>query len=586
MTKSMSGISAALIAFLFVVAGLASAAPDTSVDPLIGVWEAKLRFGPDIKGPLTITRTREGWTADIAGRRVTAPAGAKVDFQLPNDDGGFRGMLNARGDAIDGHWIQRRTTFNGTVYATPVRLVSYGPDRWQGEVAPLDDAMTLYLKIEAGEKGAARVFLRNPERNVGVFVNLTRLTRDGDNVHLFRKQEDNEREIVTGTFDSENDQIRLPIPSLGGTYDFVRGGDTSGFFPRNRQAARYVYRPPQARDDGWSVGSLDGAGISRPGIEAFVQKLIDMPIDSVHASDIHGFLLARHGKLLVEEYFHGFHRDVLHDTRSAAKSVTSTLAGAAISAGFRLDASTSVYGAMSGDKIPNGIEPRKRTMTIEHLLTMSSGFNCDDANSEAPGNEDVMQSQAKEPDWYRYALALPMVSDPGAASVYCSTNANLLGGVINRVTGQPLDSLFARLVAGPLGIKRYAMNLTPTGEPYMGGGIHFAPRDFMKFGQLMLNKGKWNSKRVLSEAWAVRAGSPLQALRDIHYGYFWWVADLPYKGRTVRASFAGGNGGQVVMVVAELDLVIAFFGGNYGDKVLYIPQRVFVPEFILPAVDE
>ena len=70
-----------------------------------------------------------------------------------------------------------------------------------------------------------------------------------------------------------------------------------------------------------------------------------------------------------------------------------------------------------------------------------------------------------------------------------------------------------------------------------------------------------------------------------------WVAQrLPVYsaclGRTVRAFFAGGNGGQVVMVVAELDLVIAFFGGNYSDKVLYVPQRVFVPEFILPATDE
>jgi CubicO group peptidase (beta-lactamase class C family) len=161
-----------------------------------------------------------------------------------------------------------------------------------------------------------------------------------------------------------------------------------------------------------------------------------------------------------------------------------------------------------------------------------------------------------------------------------------VGGVINRVTGQPLDALFARLVAAPLGIKHYAMNLTPTGEPYMGGGIHFRPRDFMKFGQLMLNKGVWERKRVLNETWIARATSPLRKLRDIHYGYFWWVSDLPYKGRTVRAFFAGGNGGQVVMAIAELDLVIAFYGGNYGDKVLYVPQRVFVPEFVLPAVEE
>jgi hypothetical protein len=63
------------------------------------------------------------------------------------------------------------------------------------------------------------------------------------------------------------------------------------------------------------------------------------------------------------------------------------------------------------------------------------------------------------------------------------------------------------------------------------------------------------------------------------------VADYPYRGRTVRAFFAGGNGGQVVMGIPELDLVVAFYGGNYGDRALYVPQRVYVPQYILPAVD-
>jgi hypothetical protein len=62
------------------------------------------------------------------------------------------------------------------------------------------------------------------------------------------------------------------------------------------------------------------------------------------------------------------------------------------------------------------------------------------------------------------------------------------------------------------------------------------------------------------------------------------VTDWPYKDRTVRAFFAGGNGGQVVIVVPDLDLVVTFYGGNYSDKALFIPQRVFVPKYVLPAV--
>ena len=74
-------------------------------------------------------------------------------------------------------------------------------------------------------------------------------------------------------------------------------------------------------------------------------------------------------------------------------------------------------------------------------------------------------------------------------------------------------------------------------------------------------------------------------LRGMHYGYLWWVTDYPYEGRTVQAFFAGGNGGQVVMGIPELDLVIAFYGGNYSDPVLYVPQRVYTPRYILPYVN-
>jgi len=74
-------------------------------------------------------------------------------------------------------------------------------------------------------------------------------------------------------------------------------------------------------------------------------------------------------------------------------------------------------------------------------------------------------------------------------------------------------------------------------------------------------------------------------MRERKYGYAWWLREYPYGERTVRAFFAGGNGGQVVIGIPELDLLVAFYGGNYSDSVLYRSQREFVPQFILPAVD-
>jgi CubicO group peptidase (beta-lactamase class C family) len=108
----------------------------------------------------------------------------------------------------------------------------------------------------------------------------------------------------------------------------------------------------------------------------------------------------------------------------------------------------------------------------------------------------------------------------------------------------------------------------------------------MKLGQLMLDGGTWNGRRVVSEEWARRSIESLYPLREREYGYLWWIVEYPYKDRTVRAFFAGGNGGQVVIGVPELDLLVAFFAGNYSDRALYRYQDEFFPQYILPAVRE
>jgi CubicO group peptidase (beta-lactamase class C family) len=297
-------------------------------------------------------------------------------------------------------------------------------------------------------------------------------------------------------------------------------------------------------------------------------------------------LIARHGKLVLEEYFHGFDRDMLHGTRSAAKSITATVAGAVMASGARLQLTTPVYQVMYGGTFPAGLDPRKKAMTFEDLLMMRSGYFCDDSNPAAPGNEDTMLDQTAEPDYYRYVLRVPMAYDPDTHSVYCSTNPNLALGVVGRATGEFQLDTFDRLIGDPLQITRYAWPLDGVGHPYGGGGVQILPRDFMKIGQLMLNDGTWNGHRILDASFVARASAPLHDLNKIQYGYLWWSIAYPYRNRTVRAFFAGGNGGQVIMVIPELDLVIGAFGSNYADRVEFRVQQEYVPNFVLPAVRE
>jgi len=562
----------------------ASAAEPGSAQELAGLWKAKRCFGPDGRGPLAIQRTGATYTADMIGRILPVRFDkGELSFDLPNGQGSFRGRLQA-GGALLGHWYPPKSVAMGG-HATPVNLKPDGPNRWSGQVVPFDDIFTFHLLVQKRPDGSLGALLRNPERDFGAWLGVDRIVRDGNVVKLIgkRQEQKEERELASGTYDADNEVITLAFPSRGGTYDFRRDDDQSDFYPRGKNPARYIYRPPLTRDDGWPTGTLEEGGIDRPGIEQLIQMIIDTP-ETVDTPQVHGVLIARHGKLVLEEYFHGEHRDKLHETRSAAKSVTAVVVGAAMQAGAPLKLSSPVYQVMNGGAVPPDLDPQKRAMTLEHLLTMSSGFFCDDQNPDAPGNEETMQDQTDESDWYRYTLKVPMATPPGEKAVYCSASPNLALGMVGRATGETPLYTFDRLVGGPMKINRYGWPLDPAGHPYGGGGVQFLPRDFMKFGQLMLNGGTWQGHRILSRDFVARASAPLYDLRGKKYGYLWWGIDYPYKDRTVHLFSALGAGGQLVTVVPELDLVIASYSGNYSSKGYRYVQDELIPRNILPAV--
>lgn len=564
-------------------------AQENSAKELVGLWQAKRRFGPDVRGTLLVRQSNGEWRAEIAGRAAPVKlAGDEIAFELPDGNGAFKGKFDSRRARIAGHWIQPPSVAFGS-YASPVTLTKDRQNVWRGEVSPLDDALTFYLMINARPDGSVGVFLKNPERNLGRFVRVDRIEREGETVKLFAPDTAQEkgRVLAEGKYDADGKILSVYLSRGGGTFDFTRVGDTqaSDFYPRGRPSVPYVYAPPTALDDGWQTASPEDVGISRAGIQKFVQMLVDTPIDSLGSPEIHGVLVARRGKLVLEEYFHGEHRDKPHDTRSAAKSLTSDLFGAAVRAGVPVSASTSVYQVMNDGKIPSDLDPRKKALTVENLLTQSSGLDCDDADEKSPGREDFMRDESGATDYYKYTLDLKMIRNPGEKGVYCSIQPNLLGGVLSRAARQSLPALFQNLLAEPLQIKRYYMEITANGDAYMGGGARLLPRDFMKLGQLHLSGGVWNGRRILTPEWSRRATSHLVEIGKGKYGYLWWVTEYPYKGRTVKAFFADGNGGQVVMGIPELDLVIAFYGGNYAQTAALNARQIYVPQYILPAVD-
>ena len=559
--------------------------PTQSDDSLVGLWKAQRWLGAPIRGKLLIIERGGALSADIAGFQLPVRAAGKaLSFELPDGKGSFRGTRS--GKEIKGQWVQGLTASRGARFSTPVTLRPDGPGRWCGEIVPMDDEMSFYLPVTRSADGKFATYLRNPERNVGRFIPVSRIEMNGNAVSLLgtRRGAKEEAVLASGQLDPELGVIRMPLN--GSSFDFERDTSSSSpFYPRGKSAERHAYRPPIALDDGWPVSTLEKEGIDRAAIERFVQVLTDLPMDGISAHQVHSLLIARHGKLVLEEYFHGANRDEPHDLRSASKSWTAMLIGAAMQSGVPIRLDTPVYQTFLGS-VPADLDPRKKAMTLEHLITMTAGFDCDDSG-DRPGDEDVFQQQNKQPDWYRYMLDVPMAWNSGEKIVYCSGKANLAAGMIEMIAGEPMQEMSERLLARPLHMGRYHLFLQPTGQVYGGGGHRFTSRDFLKWAQLMVNDGKWEGRQIFSREWARKSGAPLRMLIPQFrqtYGYLWNSRAFDYKGRKVHAFFAGGNGGQISVGIPELDLAIVFTGGNYADGVSFTSSNKYIPESILPAV--
>jgi CubicO group peptidase (beta-lactamase class C family) len=563
MTRGFRALLAALA--LLVAPHARGQAPDLS-----GLWVAKLRFGPDVRGPLIITKTGNDWVADIAGYRIPAQSkGREISFALPDNKGNFRGKFS--GNEIAGHWMGTRSY----PYAALVILSPLGAGKWRGNVQPFENTTTFFMPLKRAEDGSYSTYLRNPESNVGRFIPVTTVRVNGKSIELSGKR----GLYSSGVYD--DGVMRLLIN--GNSFDFERDTTSlSSFFSRGRNPQRYVYTKPLALDDDWPVATLDEAGISRPQIEKFIQMLSEISQDSITTPQLHSVLIARHGKLVLEEYFHGADRDTPHDLRSASKSWVSMLLGAAMQSGVPIKLSAPVYQTMLGT-VPPDLDPRKKAMTLEHLISMTAGFNC--AGSDAPGDEDVMQQQDSVLDWYRYTLNVPMLTAPGDTIVYCSIEPNLAGGMLQKIAHESLADMSYRLLSKPMKMSNYSLFISPVGDVYGGGGHRFTSRDFLKWAQLMLNHGAWNGRQIMSREWVEKSGTAMRLLFGKQsYGYLWNSYEFDWNGRKVRAIFAGGNGGQVSMAIPALDMAIVFTGANYGQAQTFTSQQVYVPRFILPAV--
>lgn len=576
---------------------------DDSAAALEGYWLSDTVM-PRASGDLIVARDGVRWTVSLgAVQTVFQPASDDMRVTLPDQAGTLRARLSADRRTIEGFWIQDGD--QGQALATPVRLTSNGGEVWRGRVVPLDLRFTLYARMFKREDGVMIVAFRNPQRNTRGGGSRLYVERDGDTVRFLERNDGKPREdgrpaiIHTAKFLRNPERIQMMWPEIGQPVELVRktAAEVEGYFPRP-PGTTYRYTQPDAGDDGWTTTRADDAGLNEAALEQLVQRIAGLDPAERQPKLIHSLLIARKGKLVLEEYFFGHQRASLHDLRSAGKTFSSVMLGAVMQEGRKISADSRIVKLLN--VTPANPSPMKDKITLAHLMTHTSGLACNDNDETSPGNEDVMQSQPLG-NWVAYAIDLPMQHAPGKRYAYCSAGMNLVGGGLSAATGEWLPALFDRTVARPLQFGAYAWNLAPNGDGYLGGGARLRPRDLLKVGQLYLNGGTWNGTRVVSADWVARSTAPIvpineattgldkDALQNTYFGgvdgYAWHTFTINAGGRSYREYEAGGNGGQLLMVVPELELAVVMTGGNYNQGFIWGRWRdEIVGGMIVPAV--
>ncbi len=354
----------------------------------------------------------------------------------------------------------------------------------------------------------------------------------------------------------------------------------------------YTYVVPAALGDGWQTASIEAVGLRPAVLGALVAD-----IRNGEYSDVHGILIVKDGMLVFEEYFPGYTYDwwedafqgeyvefdahTLHNIHSVTKSITSTLVGIAIDQGLMAGVEEPVFGFFP--EYAHLRNDEKDKITLGHLLTMTSGLAWNE-NEVPPGDtaNDVVRL-FMVPDPIAYFLSKPVVTEPGGSWSYNSGGVNVLGEALRAATGMRIDAFATGYLFHPLDIAAYEWRHINPNVVFTSGDLRLRPRDMAKLGQLYLSGGVWNGERIVSQAWTVASTQEQYSSAGddwTGYGYLWWVRTYTAESVRVSGYQALGWGGQRVVVLPQLAMVVVFTGGNYLTD---DPMDELIERYVLPA---
>jgi CubicO group peptidase (beta-lactamase class C family) len=261
-------------------------------------------------------------------------------------------------------------------------------------------------------------------------------------------------------------------------------------------------------------------------------------------------IVYKDNQIIKERYFHLGDSSSTLDVRSVTKSVMATLIGIAIDKD-----SIPSEDQMIGNylrPLVGTIDSSKANIKIRDVLSMTSGLSGNDlVDGSGYTNWENAQNQLN------YILSRPMVNVPGQVFAYNNGAAHLTSAVLTQASKMSTLQFAKQYFLQLLGIPDRSWLKDKQGIYNGAEGLYLTPYDMLKIGQLYLGNGVFNGVRVVSEDW-IKKATTVKVATDVNktfapgYGYFWWLG----MKDSHAFYFANGFGGQFIVVVPDLNLII------------------------------
>jgi CubicO group peptidase (beta-lactamase class C family) len=328
--------------------------------------------------------------------------------------------------------------------------------------------------------------------------------------------------------------------------------------------------------------------------------LPDLSLDRVFRDEnypnLYSLLVVQGEQVRYERYFLNNDENSLFDIRSSFKSIVSLLTGIAIDKGYVASIDEPVFSYFSNSCYADLFDKEKKKISIRDLLAMKSGLACE----EFFLSRDCETPMEESSDWIAFCLGVPLTQHPGKHWSYATCNAVIIGRLIESATQMRLAAFANEYFFQPLAITTYEWTLDPAGNYFAGGSFFMRTRDMLKVGQLVLNNGYYDHSQIISREYLDLATAKLTKIPHFsfvgqsgykgakhspaYYGLYWYTEEIKVNQHLFTCHFTSGNGGQYILIIKDLDLVIACTQGNYDSKLAKqffdILLKHIIPHFV------